>query len=89
MDKDDSYIYLSSAEGRMKFKEYMDETVFPYLISNLKNNEFIKSLIKVEYTGNPDHNITLNYRSSITSMPRSEYEKQIFRQVKKGLYKLQ
>lgn len=89
MDEDDSYISLLSAEGRMKFKEYMDETVFPYLISNLKNNEFIKSLIKVEYTGNYDHNITLNYRSSITSMPRSEYEKQIFRQVKKGLYKLQ
>ena len=69
-DKPNKYDFaLNTLQGRMNFKVWMDEVIFPYIQNHYTDN-FARHLGMTTFNGNDDFSTTVNYNVDIETNPR-------------------
>ena len=91
-------ILLGTASGNATFKRWVETSVIPKLKKNYTNsrgdsinvssNKFIQSLTPVIYNKNVSHNISINYVPNINMLPREDFERIAFNEIKSEFNKL-
>lgn len=82
-------IVLGTPHGNATFKYWMENYVIPTWQSELSANKFIKDLVKFNISNTFDGEGQVNYALTENMMPKSDYERAIFKQYKDDLNSLQ
>lgn len=88
-DSRNAQIVLGTPHGNATFKYWMENYVIPELQNQLSANKFIRDLVKFNISNTFDGEGQVNYALTENMMPKSDYERAIFKQYKDDLNALQ
>lgn len=87
--ENETQILLGTPHGNAIFKYWMDNNVIPEMQSSRSANKFIRDLTKFSISKTFDGEGQVNYALTENMMPKSDYERAIFKQYKDNLNLLQ